>query len=47
MRNGIYQLEFTLDPGQYDVSNLPLDAGSNDIQLEIEGISRSSSDRSV
>ncbi|WP_447750870.1 hypothetical protein [Sphingopyxis fribergensis] len=39
MRNGIYQREFTLDPGQYDVSNLPLDAGSNDIQLEIEGIS--------
>ncbi|MBB6427630.1 hypothetical protein [Sphingopyxis sp. JAI128] len=39
MRNGIFQREFTLDPGQYDVSNLPLDAGSNDIQLEIEGIS--------
>lgn len=39
IRNGIYQREFILDPGQYDVSNLPLDTGSNNIQIEIEGIS--------
>ncbi len=39
IRNGIYQREFTLDAGQYDVSNLPLDTGSNDIQIEIESIS--------
>ena len=39
MRNGIYQREFTLDPGQYDISNLPLDTGSNNIQLEVQGIS--------
>lgn len=37
MRNGVFVREFRLDPGQYDVSNLPLSTGSNDIQLEIEG----------
>lgn len=37
MRNGIFQREFTLDPGQYDISNLPLDTGSNNIQIEIQG----------
>lgn len=31
--------EFRLDPGQYDLSNLPLDTGSNDVQLEIQGVS--------
>ena len=35
LRNGMLMREFLLDPGQYDVSNLPLEAGSNDIQLEI------------
>src|SRR5690606_15814684 len=35
LRNGVFVREFRLDPGQYDLSNLPLDAGSNDIQLEI------------
>jgi len=39
MRNGIYQREFTLDPGQYDISNLPLDTGSNNIDIEIQGVS--------
>lgn len=39
IRNGIFQREFTLDPGQYDISNLPLDTGSNDIQIEVEGLS--------
>lgn len=39
MRNGIYQREFTLDPGQYDLSNLPLDTGSNNIEIEIQGLS--------
>lgn len=37
LRNGVFLREFRLDPGQYDVSNLPLATGSNDIQLEIEG----------
>ena len=36
-RNGVFVREFRLDPGQYDVSNLPLDAGGNDIQIEIIG----------
>jgi outer membrane usher protein len=36
MRNGVFVREFRLDPGQYDLSNLPLDTGSNDIQLEIQ-----------
>lgn len=36
-RNGVFVREFRLDPGQYDVSNLPLDTGGNDIQIEIEG----------
>ena len=36
LRNGIFIREFRLDPGQYDLSNLPLDAGSNDVQLEIQ-----------
>lgn len=35
LRNGLTVREFRLDPGQYDLSNLPLEAGSNDIQLEI------------
>lgn len=35
LRNGVFVREFRLEPGQYDVGNLPLDAGSNDIQLEI------------
>lgn len=35
LRNGITVREFRLDPGQYDLTNLPLEAGSNDIQLEI------------
>ncbi|PZU56735.1 MAG: hypothetical protein DI552_09030 [Brevundimonas sp.] len=35
-RNGVFVREFRLDPGQYDVSNLPLDVGSNDLQLEIQ-----------
>ncbi|MFV0643087.1 MAG: hypothetical protein ACK5NN_01080 [Sphingomonadaceae bacterium] len=40
-RNGIFQREFTLDAGQYDITNLPLDTGSNDIQIDVEGISGS------
>ena len=36
LRNGVFVREFKLDPGQYDLSNLPLDAGSNDVQLEIQ-----------
>lgn len=36
-RNGVFVREFRLDPGQYDVSNLPLDTGGNDIQIEIIG----------
>ena len=35
LRNGVFVREFRLEPGQYDVGNLPLDAGTNDIQLEI------------
>lgn len=37
LRNGVFVREFRLDPGQYDLSNLPLDTGSNDVQLEIQG----------
>ena len=36
LRNGVFVREFRLDPGQYDVSNLPLNTGSNDIQLEVQ-----------
>lgn len=39
LRNGVLQRELVLDAGQYDVSNLPLEVGSNDIQLEVVGIS--------
>ena len=41
LRNGVFVREFRLDAGQYDLSNLPLDTGSNDIQLEINGESGS------
>lgn len=37
LRNGVFLREFRLDPGQYDVSSLPLRTGSNDIELEIQG----------
>ncbi len=36
LRNGIFVREFRLDPGQYDLSNLPLESGSNDVSIEIE-----------
>lgn len=36
LRNGVFVREFRLDPGQYDLSNLPLETGSNDVQLEIQ-----------
>ena len=36
-RNGIFQREFRLDAGQYDLSNLPLEFGSNNLQIEILG----------
>lgn len=36
LRNGVFVREFRLDPGQYDLSNLPLETGSNDIQIEIQ-----------
>lgn len=36
-RNGVFVREFRLDPGQYDVSNLPLDAGGNNIEIDIQG----------
>ena len=39
LRNGVLQREIVLDAGQYDVSNLPLEVGSNDIELEVVGIS--------
>lgn len=35
LRNGLAIKEFRLDPGQYDLSNLPLETGSNNIQLEV------------
>lgn len=35
LRNGVFVREFRLEPGQYDVGNLPLDAGSNNIELEV------------
>lgn len=35
LRNGVFVREFQLDAGQYDLSSLPLDIGSNDVQLEI------------
>lgn len=35
LRNGVFVREFQLDAGQYDLSNLPLETGSNDIELEI------------
>lgn len=38
LRNGIFMREFQLDAGQYDLSNLPLETGSNDIQLEIRDV---------
>lgn len=34
-RNGVFMREFRLDPGQYDLTNLPLETGSNDVQIEI------------
>lgn len=39
LRNGVLQRELVLEAGQYDVSNLPLEVGSNEIQLEVVGIS--------
>lgn len=39
MRNGVLQRELQLDAGQYDVSNLPLEMGSNNIELEVVGTS--------
>ena len=35
-RNGMLVREFQLDAGQYDLSNLPLEYGSNDLQIEIQ-----------
>ncbi len=35
-RNGVFVREFRLDPGQYDLRNVPLDTGSNDVQVEIQ-----------
>ncbi len=35
LRNGILVREFRLDAGQYDFTNLPLEIGSNDVQLQI------------
>ena len=37
LRNGLTVREFRLEPGQYDLSNLPLLTGSNDIELQIQG----------
>ncbi|MXO49423.1 hypothetical protein GRI69_14295 [Erythrobacter vulgaris] len=39
LRNGLLQREFTLDAGQYDISNLPLDTGSNNILIDVQGLS--------
>lgn len=36
LRNGVFLREFQLQPGQYDLSNLPLTSGSNDVQIEIQ-----------
>lgn len=35
MRNGALVREFRLDAGQYDVSSLPLQTGTNDVSIEI------------
>jgi outer membrane usher protein len=35
MRNGALVREFRLDAGQYDISSLPLQTGTNDVQIEI------------
>lgn len=35
LRNGVLVREFRLDAGQYDFTNLPLEIGSNDVQLQI------------
>lgn len=35
LRNGVLVREFRLDAGQYDFTNLPLEVGSNDVQLQI------------
>jgi outer membrane usher protein len=35
MRNGVLVRELRLDAGQYDLSNLPLDAGSNQLNIEV------------
>lgn len=44
IRNGVMLQEFRLDPGRYDISNLPLLTGSNDVELQIvDDTGRSSS----
>ena len=44
VRNGVLLQEFRLDPGRYDISNLPLLTGSNDVELQIvDDAGRSSS----
>lgn len=35
LRNGMFMREFQLEAGRYDLNNLPLETGSNEIQLEI------------
>jgi len=35
-RNGLLVREFQLNAGQYDLSNLPLEYGSNDLKIEIQ-----------
>lgn len=39
MRNGLLVRELRLDAGQYDLSNLPLTLGGNDIKLDVNSIS--------
>lgn len=38
-QNGVFVREFQLDAGQYDLSNLPLETGSNDVRIEIANAS--------
>jgi len=38
LRNGVLYEEFQLDAGQYDLSQLPLNVGSNNVELEIQNL---------
>lgn len=38
-QNGVFVREFQLEAGQYDLKNLPLETGSNDVRIEVENSS--------